>query len=305
MSRPATEPYGISNGPDGEVTSGLSQRPDAAADAGVPRRWVGLSVAAALLSAAGSVVGLLAPAGIYGKETPTLTDAATVQDVVGLAVVAPLLIVLATGASRGGVRAWLCWLGALAFTAYNYAIYAFSIHFGPLFLAWVAVLGFSLFSLIGGLAVLQGHRLDDRLGVGGTGWVGWFLMAVAVLFALLWLSEIVPDVLAGRPSTSAADWRVPTNPVHVLDLAFFLPAVFASGLATLRHHWLGHATAAGQLSFLALTCLPVLVTPVVAQVRGHTPAWSAVAPVGVLLIATLLVLWRFLRPIDTDAVDRA
>jgi hypothetical protein len=130
-------------------------------------------------------------------------------------------------------------------------------------------------------------------------------MAVATLFGVLWLREIVPDLLAGRPSTSAADWRVPTNPVHVLDLAFFLPAVFASGLSLLRRRWFGYATAAGQLIFLALTCLPVLVTPVVAQVRGHTPVWSAVGPVGVLFIATVVVLWRFLRIAARAALDPA
>jgi hypothetical protein len=52
---------------------------------------------------------------------------------------------------------------------------------------------------------------------------------VAALFLLLWLSEILPDLLAGAPSRSAGDRNVPTNPVHVLDLAFFLPAVITTG----------------------------------------------------------------------------
>ncbi len=247
------------------------------------------------------MVGLFAPDSVYGKETSALADAAGAQDLVGLVVVAPLLIALVVGTSRGAPGPRLCWLGCLAFTAYNYAIYAFSIHFGPLFLLWVAVLGLSLFSLIGGLTALQRQALTDVADVGEVRWVGWFLIAVAVLFGLLWLGEIVPDLLAGRPSTSAATWRVPTNPVHVLDLAFFLPAVGLSGTALLRHRWLGGATAAGQLVFLALTCLPVLVTPVVAQVRGHQGAWSAVGPVGVLFVATVLVLRRFLRAVPATA----
>ena len=201
------------------------------------------------------------------------------------------------------MRHWLCWLGCLAFTAYNYAIYAFSIHFGPLFLLWVAVLGLSLFALIGGLTTLQGRALTDRVGAPDVRWVGGFLIAVAGLFGLLWLSEIVPDLLAGRPSTSAAAWVVPTNPVHVLDLAFFLPAVALSGATVLRRRWLGHATAAGQLIFLALTCLPVLITPVVGQVRGHQPVWSAAGPVGVLLLATALLLWRYLKAVPAEVVN--
>ena len=43
----------------------------------------------------------------------------------------------------------------------------------------------------------------------------WFLIVVGMLFGLLRLSEIVPDLLAGAPSRSASAWNVPTNPVHV------------------------------------------------------------------------------------------
>jgi hypothetical protein len=301
MSGPAGFP-GDSSTSAGEVWDRLAEQPAAGPPGGAPRPAAALSIGAGVLSAVGCLVGLLAPGRIYGRETTTLADAATAQDLVGLVVVGPLLIVLAISALRGGRRAWLCWLGCLAFTVYNYAIYAFSVHFGPLFLAWVAVLGLSLFALIGGLTALLGRAL---VGLAGVRWVGWFLMGVAALFCLLWLREIVPDLLTGRPSTSAADWRVPTNPVHVLDLAFFLPAVFVSGLSLRRRRRLGQATAAGQLVFLALTCLPILVTPVVAEARGHTAVWSAVGPVGILFAATLLVLWRFLRAVPGTTAGRS
>ena len=44
--------------------------------------------------------------------------------------------------ARGSVAAYACWLGCLAFRAYNYAICAFAFHFG-LLLVWVVVLGLS------------------------------------------------------------------------------------------------------------------------------------------------------------------
>lgn len=105
----------------------------------------------------------------------------------------------------------------------------------------------------------------------------------------------MPDLLAGDPSTSASAWKVPTNPVHVLDLAFFLPAALASGVLLLRRHRVGYATAAGQLIWVALTCLPILVTPVVANDRGHEPGWAVMAPIGVLSVLTLTVLLLLLR----------
>lgn len=152
-----------------------------------------------------------------------------------------------------------------------------------------------MFALIGGLTGLDASVVRTRFAGTTVRLTGWFLILTAVLFCLLWLSEIVPDLLAGRPSSSAGDWGVPTNPVHVLDLAFFLPAVCTSGVLLLRRHRLGHATAAGQLVFLELTCLRILVTPLVAHVRGHPAEWSVMVPIGVVAIATLAVLWRLLH----------
>jgi hypothetical protein len=262
-----------------------------------------LAAATATLSVFASVAGLAAATAVYREETPVLADAATAQDLVGLVVVAPLLLLLATATARGSSRCWLCLLGALSFNAYNYAIYAFSVHFGPLFLVWVAVLGLSLFALITGIAALEAQVIRALFAEAPARVAGCFLVSMAVLFALVWLNEVVPDLAAGRPSTSAADWNLPTNPVHVLDLAFFLPAVAISGVLLLRRHWLGYATAAGQLTFLLLTCLPILLTPFVATVRGHTSEWSVTAPIGVIAVAAVVVLWQFLRPLAGSPAD--
>jgi asparagine N-glycosylation enzyme membrane subunit Stt3 len=75
----------------------------------LPRLWMWLSLATALIAAAGSVAGLLAADRIYGQETVTLADAAAAQDAVNLAIVVPLIVVLGIWASRGSVRAYVCW----------------------------------------------------------------------------------------------------------------------------------------------------------------------------------------------------
>ena len=132
-------------------------------------------------------------------------------------------------------------------------------------------------------------------------WPGWFLIGAASLFTLLWLSQILPDLLAQRPSRSASEWNVPTSPVHVLDLAFFLPAAATTGVLVLRRHRWGYATVAAQLTWLALTCLPVLVTPLVADARGHQPGWAVAVPIGVMLLVagtTLGWVLRAARPGD-------
>lgn len=265
--------------------------------------WSWLGGAAAVLAAAGSVVGLAAPAAVYGRETTALADAATAQDTVNLVLVVPLLLVLGVRASRGSLRACLGWTGCVAFTVYNYAIYAFSVQFGPLFLVWVAVLGLSTFALAGGLATVPAAAVMARFGARAMPVQAWFVIVAATSFALLWLSEIVPDLVAGGASRSALAWSVPTNPVHVLDLALFLPALIACGVLLLRRRPFGYATVVGQLVLLALTCLPILVTPFVAAARGHEPGWAVLLPIGVVFVAVLGVLVATLRrilPCDCD-----
>ncbi|HEX2805732.1 MAG TPA: hypothetical protein VHN80_06145 [Kineosporiaceae bacterium] len=198
--------------------------------------WLWLSVATVALAAVGSAVALVATGRIYGGETILMLDQAVAQDLVNLSVVCPLILVLVVAARRGSVAAYLCWLGALSFTAYNYAIYCFSLQFGPLFLLWVAVLGGSLYALIGGLAVVDRAAVQARYGAASARLAGVFLLLVATLFILLWLADIVPALLAGRKASSAVDINLPTSPVQRAG-----PGVLPAGCVRRRR-----ATAAPQ-----------------------------------------------------------
>jgi hypothetical protein len=260
----------------------------------------GLTAGVALLAALASATALAGGGRIYDHETIALADAAIAQDIVTLLVVVPLSVVLAQRAWRGSLSAFGCLVGCLAFTTYNYMIYAFSIQFGPLFPIWVAILGLSVFALASSLASADMPAMKRHFDGRAMRAPGCFLIVVAGLFVFLWLSQIIPDLLAGAPSRSASAWNVPTNPVHVLDLAFFLPAAIVSGIALLRRHPLGYATVTGQLVWFALTCLPILVTTLVADARGHDAGWAVAFPIGTLLLTILIVLGRVLR----HAVDR-
>ncbi len=264
----------------------------------LPRLWAGLIAATALLSGAGAVLALLAPERVYAGNTTALTDTATAQDIVGLALT-PVMLLLAYRAHRGHLRAWLGVLGCLGFTVYNYTIYCFSLAFGPLFLLWVTVWGLSLLTLLGCASTLPVSAVRRRF----TGIKVWapagVLIALGLAFVLLWSREIAPDLLAGRPSTSAATWRLPTNPVHVIDLGVFLPAAVGGGVLLWRRHPLGEAAAVGLLTVMALTCLPIMLTPLVMQARDHGSGWWVLPPIGVVLVLLTLVLAQLvhaLRP---------
>jgi hypothetical protein len=252
--------------------------------------WLWLSIAAALLAVAGSVIGLTIDR-IYAGLTPAFLPQALAQDIANLMIASPALLLCVALALRGSLRAYLLWLGVLIFTVYNYVIYTFSVPFGPLFLLWVAVLGMCLYALIGGITAID-HRavaahFTSRRAVKV---VAWILIVTAVLFGLLWLSEDVPALLAGTAPQSVIDMALPTNPVHILDLAFFLPAVIATGVLLLKREPIAYTVAPAFIVFLVLTGVPILLTPAVQVVRGETAAWGVVVPIGTLTVFLLGVL---------------
>ena len=254
--------------------------------------WLWLSIIAALLAVAGNIIALSVP-GIYARLTPVFFPQAIAQDIASLFLISPAWLILAAFALRGSLRAYLLWLGVLTFTVYNYVIYTFSVPFGPLFLLWVAVLGLSLYALIGGIAVVNHESVKSSFTSRRViTLVAWFLLVVAVLFSLLWLSEDVPALLSGNTPQSVIDMALPTNPVHILDLAFFLPAVIITGVLLLKQKSLAYTVAPAFIVFLILTGIPILITPVVQTARGTPAAWGVVAPIGTLTVLLLgLLAW--------------
>jgi hypothetical protein len=261
--------------------------------------WLWLSLAAALLALIGNIIGLSVPA-IYARTTPAVLPQALAQDAASLVLVVPFWLVLAVLALRGSLRAILMWLGVLTFTVYNYFIYTFSIPFGPLFPLWVAVLGLAIYALIGGVTSLDHNVIKATYASrDAIRTVAWALLVVGVLFAILWLSEDVPALLSGSTPKSLTEAGCPTNPIHILDLGFFLPAALLTGTWLLRGRPLAFTLAPIFLVFLILTGIPILLTPVVQTARGAGAEWGVTVPIGtltVLLIGLLIWLLSTMRP---------
>lgn len=254
--------------------------------------WLWLSIVAAILSITGNILALSINR-IYASLTPVFLPQALAQDLANLALIAPFWLILAALALRGSLRAYLLWLGVLTFTVYNYVIYTFSVPFEVLFLLWIAVLGMSLFSLIGGVTSVDHKMVASAFTSRRAVLVAaWFLIVTAVLFGLLWLSEDVPALLSQTKPQSVIDMAIPTNPVHILDLAFFLPAVIITGVLLIKKIPLAFTIAPAFIVFLILTGIPILVTPVVQSARGESAAWGVFFPIGTLTAVLIgLLVW--------------
>lgn len=194
-------------------------------------------------------------------------------------------------ALRNSLRGRFVWLGVLLFPVYNYAIYTMAVPFGPLFLIWVAILGISFYSFVGGVMAfdrdaVMSYFMNRRASVAS----GWFLIVAAVLFACLWLSDDLPALLSGSTPESIVEMGLPTNPVHVLDMGIYLPAALLTGIGLLRKHPLAHTVAAPFMGFLILTSVPILITPAM-RATAQVPAdWGIAVPLGTFSVVSMALL---------------
>ncbi|HXF35924.1 MAG TPA: hypothetical protein VNO17_01930 [Actinomycetota bacterium] len=247
----------------------------------------------------GSAVGIAFEDRIYGQETANWAAQSVGQDIANLVAYPILLLLLALLAARGSVRAYLAWTGVLAYSAYTYAIYAFDIHFGPLFLAWVAVFGLSAYALIGALAVIDPMRVRASFsGEAPRRSTGGLLIGIGAVFALLWVSEIIPSLFSGTAPEVVREAGLPTNPVHVLDLALLLPAAIAAGVLLMRGRAWGYVLAPTILVAMSVLALGIVSLMVVLSVRGEAGSLGVGVGIGVLGVAEVVVAVRFLRALD-------
>lgn len=269
----------------------------------IPRWQVRSTVAILVLSVVATLVGPLR-ADHYRDAAVTLPQLYG-QDVVTLGVGVPLLAVGLWYATRGSVRGYVVWLGGLAYMLYTWASYALMLYFNELFLVYVALFGLSLFTFVGGVLRLNPTEVRDRLaGRLPVRVTSGFLAAIALFFALGWLSEVVPATLRGEAPETVRLADVPANVIHVLDLAVLLPATLLTAVWLWRRRDWGYVLAGVLLVKFATLGLAVLAM-VVRMIQtgqsgelGEVVLFGLVSAVSIALGATYL---RSMSPRQRDA----
>jgi hypothetical protein len=259
--------------------------------------WLWLTAPIAVLAAIAAGVGFFV--GELYRDTVLNAAQAMGQDLITLVVALPVLVISAILAVRGSRRAHLVWLGVLLYLVYTYVMYALAIQFNPLFLVYVALLGCSLYTLIGGLATTDVAGIKARFSRGTpVKAVSILLAVVALLFYFTWLSEDIPALLAGEVPQGVIDSEAPTDVAHVLDMAWILPAMVLTAIWLWRGQALGYALAGTLLSFLSLLVLAIMSMIVFEVLYGLAAAVGMAVVFGVLFAISLGMLVWYLRGLE-------
>ncbi|RIK14652.1 MAG: hypothetical protein DCC50_10570 [Acidobacteria bacterium] len=251
--------------------------------------WTGALAPLVTLS---SVAGLVDPR-VYAQETQNWTLQAQGEDLGNLLAVV-VLVASSLLHARGSARAGVVWIGTLLYLVYAFVIYGMAVHLNQLFLVYVAVLGLSAWAVLlnaDGLRHAAPRWSRDR----ATTFPAVVLIAVGVLFAGLWLSELVPAALTGQVPASITEAGLAVNPVHVIDLAVVLPAFVLTGIAALRGRERGGFWLGPWLVFSTLMGASIVAAMALMVQAGDTAAAVPAVMVSGVVLASLLGAWLHLR----------
>jgi hypothetical protein len=129
------------------------------------------------------------------------------------------------------------------------------------------------------------------------------LVVVAVLFAGLWLSALLPFAFGGTAPSPEGPGGV-AYPVFILDLAVVLPAIAAVGVLLLRG-----LSVAGPLAAVALVKIVTLFAALWAGVLvqflgdGEVHVAADAGPSMVLLLVSVVLVGGWLRALTPDPDD--
>lgn len=128
-----------------------------------------------------------------------------------------------------------------------------------------------------------------------THFVAGYFLVISGMFFLLWLSEIVPFAILHTIPPELAESGLVTNPVHVLDLALFLPAIFITSLLLSAKKALGFLLAPVILVFSVLMSFTIFFLIFLMRSGGVQVNYSVNAVMGLLTVMGTILLWQYFK----------
>ena len=220
--------------------------------------------------------------------------------VVVLAVGVPVLAAAILWAGRGSTRAFIIWLGTLAYLLYQAVMLCFATPFNSYFLFYVAYLGLAVWAIVflvrGTDLAAFGLTLSPKLPIRS---IAGYALVLMVLNATAWLSGILPAVLSDNPRAFLTETGLLTNPVYIQDLAIWLPLLSTAAVAAWLHRVWGQLVTAAMLVMFVLESISISVDQYFGSHADPTLSSMTMVPVfaavAVVTAVPLIVCLRNIR----------
>jgi hypothetical protein len=218
------------------------------------------------------------------------------QDIFDLFLIVPLFLITSVFAIRRNKTALLLWAGVNVFIIYTYVIYCFAVHFNSLFLVYCLILGLSFFSLVYfvflSVSEFAGTGYSESMPVKT---IGIFFIVIACLFYLTWLKDIIPAIIGNYIPKNIIEGGIITNPVQVLDLSVFLPALLITAVIFLKKKPFGLILTPVILLFCILMELSISTLIIVMKLKGMEGDWLMPIIFDIIALVSIIFLVKYLK----------
>ncbi|HEX7264941.1 MAG TPA: hypothetical protein VF383_12255 [Candidatus Dormibacteraeota bacterium] len=257
--------------------------------------WI--SGGAAIVAGLASALTLFVPGVLRG--TAVMNGSGRGTAAVVLVVAVPALLTSVFAALRGSARALIVWLGAAAYLLYNAILFLFITPFNQLFFFYVAMFTLSFWALVTTLRAIDAKSYMSRFpGSFRARAFSSYLALIAVFNAAAWLVNVVPAVFSTSPAAFLAGTGLPTNPVYVQDLSFWIPLMLVTAVSLWRRRAWGFVLTGAFLVFGVIESVSIAVDQWMGSAADPSSAIAsaAMAPIfAALALIELVPLFLYMR----------
>jgi hypothetical protein len=250
-----------------------------------------------------SVAGAFLP-GSYARDSASLGAQGVGQDLVNLFVAVPVLLLTFYHTARGRRVASLLYGGTLFYIMYSFIIYCFGIFFNHLFLLYCLTLSLSLFAFILFFSDMMFQKIEGWFTGAPVGAISVYILVVALIFYVLWLSSIIPAIIQNELPRDVADNNLLVSPVHVIDLVFALPGLIIGALLIRKKRGPGYLITSIALVFMVLLTLALAAMVVSLVVKGINEDFTVAIVFAVLSITSVVFSFLLFRSVIPSSIAK-
>lgn len=232
--------------------------------------------------------------GLYSDMPDEVAPQGIAQDYVTLFVGIPLLLWALIMAQRGSIPSRMFLAGVLAYFVLTYLFWLNMSAYNDFFLIYVVLAGLSIWAFL----IVVVHISPKKAKLAAMSRMprqvaGGFLMLTSLLVAAMWLKVIIPPLLHG--SYPKELYHFTTLVVQGIDLAYFLPFCFVTGLLFLKKSIWGYMFSPIILVFLSLQMLALLTKMVFMLKEGNMVQLPLMVGIGVIFVLAVSLANSCLR----------
>jgi len=241
--------------------------------------------------------------GVYENMSADVAIQGIAQDYITLFVAIPLLIIALFWTKNDTLKSKLFLAGVLNYFFLTYLFYMNMAMYNSLFLVYIVLVSSSFFALILTVLSVDVKSISQYFNPKTpTKFIGYFLIVLSSMIALLWLSIIVPPLIDGTVIPTSVE-HYTTLTVQGFDLSIFLPIAFVSGFLIIRKRQYGYLMASITLVFLSLL-MSALMAKIIAMALVDVNVIPAVFIIPCFLVCSIICAAILFKNITNKVVEK-